>query len=144
MPASVAIALGSNLGDRAVTLRRAVAALEASVRVVRVSGVYETVPVDAPQGSPPFLNMAVAGHTSLEPLELLDALQAIEKRLGRVRSVRNAPRPIDLDLIFYDAIRMRTPRLTLPHPRYHQRRFVLDPLGEVWGAPGPRGLRASE
>ncbi len=131
MPVTVVIALGSNRGDRALNLRRAVDALGPDVRVVRISSVHETAPVDAPAGSPDFLNMIVVGYTSLLPLELLDRLQEIEQALGRVRGSRNAPRTIDLDLIFYDALRMRTPRLTIPHPRYAQRSFVLDPLAEV-------------
>lgn len=132
MPYSVAIALGSNLGDRARHLRAAIDALGDVMRVVRVSPVRETAPVDAPPGSPPFLNMAVSGYTSLSPEALLDALLAIERRLGRRRGIRNAPRSIDLDLIFHSANVRRTRKLTLPHPRYRQRVFVLEPLREVW------------
>lgn len=132
---TVAIALGSNLGDRALTLRRAIHELRGVVRVVRVSSFLETEPVDAPPGSPRFLNAVVIGYTSLDPLPLLEALQAIEARLGRRRTrVRNAPRTIDLDLLFHSAHRLRTPRLTLPHPRYQQREFVMRPLREVWRA----------
>ena len=92
---------------------------------------YETAPVDAPPHSPDFLNMAAAGLTSLPPVAVLDAMLLIERRLGRVRSIPNAPRIIDLDLIFYGARRIRTPRLTVPHPRYHEREFVLSPLRDV-------------
>lgn len=102
------------------------------MRIVRVSTIHETEPVDAPGGL--FLNMVVVGYTRLEPEELLDALLAIEKRLGRVRSgMRNEPRVIDLDLILYGATRMRTARLTLPHPRAAERAFVMEPLGECGG-----------
>lgn len=105
------------------------------VHVVRVSSMYETEPVDAPAGSPPFLNMAVAGYTSLPALDLLAALQAIESRFGRRRrGTRNAPRPIDLDLIIYGGHRLRTAALVVPHPRYREREFVLRPMREVWGA----------
>jgi 2-amino-4-hydroxy-6-hydroxymethyldihydropteridine diphosphokinase len=135
MPPTVAIALGSNLGDRAWHLRRAVHLLADVFRVVRVSSLYENPAIDAPPGSPPFLNMAVTGYTSLPPLALLDALLSIESRLGR--GIRNAPRPIDLDLIAYDAVRMHTPRLTLPHPRAHERDFVLLPLREIGYHPSP-------
>jgi 2-amino-4-hydroxy-6-hydroxymethyldihydropteridine diphosphokinase len=128
---SVVIALGSNLGDRRLHLARAVDALRREIGVVRVSSIHETDPVDAPPGSPPFLNTVVVGHTSLAPLALLDVLQGIETKLGRRRGVRNAPRTIDLDLILYGATRMRTKRLTLPHPRYREREFVLAPLREV-------------
>ena len=129
---TVAIALGSNLGDRARNLRAAVDALGDFVRVVRISRVRETEPVDAPTGSPPFLNMAVSGYTSLSPEALLDALLSIEKRLGRRRGLRNAPRTIDLDLIFHSAHMRRTKRLTLPHPRYAERSFVMEPLRDVF------------
>ena len=127
----VVIALGSNLGDRSWNLRRAVRELGRIVRLVRVSAVHETVPVDSPAGASDFLNMVVAGVTSLQPAELLLALHDIERRLGRVRTTRNAPRVIDLDLIFYGPRRIRTPDLIVPHPRYHQREFVLTPLREL-------------
>jgi len=133
MSSTVAIALGSNLGDRAYTLRRAIRELQRVVRVVRVSSFHETEPVDAPPGSPRFLNAVVVGHTSLTPLQLLKAMQSIERRLGRRPTrVRNAPRTIDLDLLFHSAHRARTRQLTLPHPRYWEREFVMRPLREVW------------
>lgn len=133
MPYTVAIALGSNLGDRATTLRRAIHEMRNVMRVVRVSSFRETKPVDAPPGSPDFLNAVVIGYTSLSPEQLLDALLAIESGLGRRRTgVRNAPRTIDLDLLFHSAHRVRTRKLTLPHPRYRQREFVMKPLREVW------------
>jgi 2-amino-4-hydroxy-6-hydroxymethyldihydropteridine diphosphokinase len=132
MPYSVLIALGSNLGDRVLNLRRAIDALAPDVRVVRISSIIETDPIDAPPGSPPFLNAVVAGHTALPPTLLLDRLQTIEERLGRRRTrIRNAPRTLDLDLILHSAHRARTPRLTLPHPRYRQREFVMRPAQEL-------------
>jgi 2-amino-4-hydroxy-6-hydroxymethyldihydropteridine diphosphokinase len=130
VPYTVVIALGSNLGDRRWYLRRAVDALRRVISVVRVSSVIETDPVDAPP--PKFLNMVVIGHTDLSPEKLLDALQEIETRLGRRRTTRNAPRVIDLDLILHSANRRRSARLTLPHPRYRERDFVMRPLREVW------------
>ena len=133
MSSTVAIALGSNLGDRALTLRRAIHELQRVVHVVRVSSFLETEPVDAPPGSPRFLNAVVVAHTPLAPLQLLEAMQTIESRLGRRRTrVHNAPRTIDLDLIFHSAHRVRSARLTLPHPRYREREFVMKPLAEVW------------
>lgn len=132
MTNSVVIALGSNLGDRRLNLARAIDALRREISLVRVSSIYETDPVDAPPGSPRFLNMVVTGHTALAPLALLDVLQRIESRLGRRRGLRNAPRTIDLDLILHGAHRLRTKRLTLPHPRYSEREFVMQPLREVW------------
>ena len=102
------------------------------MRIVRVSSVIETAAVDAPAGSPPFLNLVLIGHTSLSPMALLDAVLAIEKRLGRTRrGVRNEPRVIDIDLILHGATRMHTRALTLPHPRAHEREFVMAPLAEV-------------
>lgn len=132
MPFTVIVALGSNLEPRRWYLRAAVDALSPFVRVVRVSRVHETEPVDAPAGSPRFLNMVVAGHTSLSPEALMRALLDIELRLGRRRrGVRNAPRTIDLDLILHSAHRRATPFLTLPHPRYREREFVIMPMAEV-------------
>lgn len=126
------IALGSNLGDRPYNLRRALHELRWFVRVVRVSAFHETVPVDAPAGSPAFLNAVLTGYTPLDPLALVDELLALEKRLGRVRrGVRNEPRVIDLDLILHGSTRMHTRRLTLPHPRAAERPFVLEPLREI-------------
>jgi 2-amino-4-hydroxy-6-hydroxymethyldihydropteridine diphosphokinase len=135
---SIVIALGSNLGDRAWYLRRAIYELTRVVTVVRLSSIIETEPVDAPPESPRFLNMVIAGYTTLSPEELLDGLMAIETRLGRRRTARNAPRVIDLDLILHSANVRRSERLTLPHPRFRQREFVMKPLRELglWrGAP---------
>jgi len=129
VPASVLIALGSNLGDRALFLRRAIYELQRVIHVVRVSSFIETDPVDAPP--PKYLNAVVAGYTDLSPEALLDALHAIEARLGRRRSTRNAPRTIDLDLILHSANRVRTRTLTVPHPRYREREFVLAPMREL-------------
>ena len=131
MTHSIAIALGSNLGDRNHNLHRAIHELRGCMRVVRVSAIHETAPVDAPAGSPPFLNAVVAGFTSLAPYALLDCLNDIERRLGRRRGIRNAPRTIDLDLILYSARVMRSERLTIPHPRYLGREFVRGPLREL-------------
>lgn len=131
MPRTVVIALGSSLGNRALNLRRALHELGAYVRIVRVSAVHETEPVDAPAGSPWFLNVVAAGYTDVAPHALLDRLQRIERSLGRVRGIRNAPRTIDLDLIFYSGEVIRTPRLIVPHPRYRQREFVMAPLREI-------------
>jgi 2-amino-4-hydroxy-6-hydroxymethyldihydropteridine diphosphokinase len=134
MPDVAIVALGSNLGDREYHLRRALR--ELPIRVVRVSSFLETEPVDAPP--PMFLNAVAIGYTSLGPHALLAALLALEKRLGRRRrGVHNEPRIIDLDLIAYGATRMRTPELTLPHPRAHEREFVMKPLRGIWSAATP-------
>ena len=129
MSSSVLIALGSNLGDRALFLRRAIVSLRAVIHVVRVSSFIETDPVDAPP--PKYLNAVVAGYTDLAPATLLESLHKIESRLGRRRSTRNAPRTIDLDLILHSANLIRTRTLTIPHPRYLDREFVLGPLREL-------------
>ena len=127
---TVVIALGSNLCDREWYLRRAIEELRHVISIVRVSSIIETDPVDAPP--PKFLNAVVLGYTHLSPEELLDKLQEIEARLGRRRTTRNAPRTIDLDLILHGAHVRRTARLTLPHPRYREREFVMGPLREIW------------
>lgn len=129
VPRTVVIALGSNLGDRAYFLRRALFELRPYVRIVRISSIYETDPVNAPP--PRYLNMVIVGHTSLAPQALLGAMQDIESRLGRVRTFRNAPRTIDLDLIRYSGNVIRTRTLTVPHPRYREREFVMKPLREI-------------
>jgi len=134
-PYTVVIALGSNLGDRRWYLRRAIDELQRVISIVRVSSIIETEPVDAPP--PKFLNMVIVGHTRLSPEALLDALLDIEAKLGRRRTTRNAPRVIDLDLILHGANRRRSARLTLPHPRYREREFVMRPLREVWPPLGP-------
>ncbi len=127
----VVIAIGSNLGPRDYLLRRAIHELGRTVRVVRQSPIIETLAIDAPHGSPDFLNMIIAGVTRLTPDELLAGMHEIEARLGRVRRVRNGPRTIDLDLILYGAVLRRGRTLTLPHPRYRERNFVLAPLQEL-------------
>jgi len=138
---TVVIALGSNLGDRAYQLRRAIEALP--IRVVRVSAFVETEPVGAPAGSPRFLNAVAVGYTRMEPRALLEELLVVETRLGRVRrGRRNEPRTIDLDLILHGATRMSTSALTLPHPRAHGREFVMAPLRSVW-SDGKEGLPIS-
>lgn len=127
----VAVALGSNLGDREDHLRSAIAALESSIRHLRVSTFHDTAPVGVgPQ--PTFLNAAAVGETSLPAKTLLDTLLAIEKDLGRERPFPGAPRTLDLDLIFYDdAVIDEGPTLIVPHPRFRKRRFVLEPLSEI-------------
>jgi 2-amino-4-hydroxy-6-hydroxymethyldihydropteridine diphosphokinase len=130
-PIPVLIALGSNLGDRMLNLRRAVDELRPAVRVVRLSGVWETAPVDTPEGSGAFLNMVLAGWTGERSEPLLEAMHAIERRMGRVRRRLNEPRVIDLDLILYGAHLEWRGSLRVPHPRYRQRAFVLDPLREL-------------
>jgi 2-amino-4-hydroxy-6-hydroxymethyldihydropteridine diphosphokinase len=124
------IGLGSNLGDRVATLRTAVQRLETLGGVNAVSSLYETEPVGY-LGQPPFLNAVVALDTALAPADLLSTLLGIERDLGRTRSFPNAPRTLDLDLLLVDDVILYTPDLTLPHPRLHERAFVLVPLAEI-------------
>lgn len=127
----IAIALGSNIGDRGGTLRAALAMLPGEgVEVVRCSHVWETPPVPADQ--PAFFNAAVACHTELPSDDTLAALKRIEWRLGRRSGRRWGPRPIDLDLLLYSDQRFEGADLTVPHPRIAERAFVLAPLAEVW------------
>ncbi|RME70571.1 MAG: 2-amino-4-hydroxy-6-hydroxymethyldihydropteridine diphosphokinase [Planctomycetota bacterium] len=129
------IGLGSNLGDRERLIERACERLAASpgIAKLRRSRVRETAPVGGPPGQPAYLNAVLQCQTVLEPEALLAVLQRIERELGRDRSreVRWGPRPIDLDLLLYGQRTVRAPTLTVPHPRLHVRRFVLEPLCEL-------------
>ena len=131
--ATVLIALGSNLGDRKGNLDTAVRRLRAEpgVRVRQVSSYYETDPLNAPGEQGKYLNAAAELDTDLGPLPLLRRLLEIEHDLGRVRTVKNGPRSLDLDLIFYDQMVMDESDLVVPHPRLHDRAFVLVPLAEI-------------
>lgn len=129
------VALGSNLGDSSRILREAIQKLQAiSLQPLVQSSLWQTSPVDCPPSSPPFVNAVVAIVTGARetPESLLAKLQAIEKALGRrPKQVLNEPRPLDLDLIVFGRETRNTPTLSLPHPRAHLRRFVLQPLGEI-------------
>ena len=130
---SAYIALGSNLGDRAAHLRAALDRLGALGTVEAVSPFFDTEPVGY-TAQPRLLNAAAHLRTDLAPDELMNELLVIEAALGRVRLERWGPRIIDLDLLLYDDLAINTPNLTVPHPRLHERRFVLDPLAAI--APG--------
>ena len=121
------VGLGSNLGDREATILAAVAALPG---VAAISNLRETEPVGVTE-QPAFLNGAARLETELSPRELLDALLAVERGLGRERRERWGPRTIDLDLLLYGGETVAEPGLTVPHPRLHERRFVLEPLAEL-------------
>ena len=125
------IGLGANLGDCEAALQGAVRALVSlpGTCLLRLSSLYRSAPIDA--GGPDYFNAVAEIATPLEPLVLLDALQAIEHQAGRERPYRNAPRTLDLDLLRYGDARIDHPRLTVPHPRMHERAFVLLPLAEV-------------
>jgi 2-amino-4-hydroxy-6-hydroxymethyldihydropteridine diphosphokinase len=127
----VAIALGSNVGDRRAHLDYAVSALRTLLSNVTVSRYYDTVPVGASGPQAMYLNAAAAGETSLSPRDVLAALLAIEQERGRERPYVNAPRTLDLDLILLGDAVVEEPGLTVPHPRFRERRFVLEPLAAV-------------
>jgi 2-amino-4-hydroxy-6-hydroxymethyldihydropteridine diphosphokinase len=128
------VALGANLGDREATIRAALAALDAAdgVRVTAVSSLTETDPVGY-LDQPRFLNGAAALETTLPPRQLLDLLLAVERRFGRIRDgvPPQGPRTLDLDLLLYGDAELEEPGLRIPHPRLHERRFVLEPLAEL-------------
>lgn len=129
------LGLGANLGDRLANLRQAVAALRQAVEIQEISSIFETDPVGYAD-QPAFLNLALRGRTDLSPQGLLALAKAIEARMGRVASFRDAPRPIDIDVLLYGLGRdglsvVHTPDLVIPHPRIHERAFVLVPLAEI-------------
>jgi len=130
MEKTVYLSLGSNLGDRAHNLQAAVERLRLIGEVAAVSSFYETEPVGELQ-QPWFLNCAVMLRTEKMPRQLLAAVKAIEKALGRRRNVAKGPRAIDIDILLFDAFVVDVPSLTIPHPAMHERRFVLQPLAEI-------------
>ncbi len=129
--AVIFLGLGSNVGDREKNLHAAVDLLkENQVRIIRLSTIIETSPVGGvPQGD--FLNAVLKAETDLNPEELLALCQSIEKKLGRIKTVRNGPRTIDLDILYYAQEKIVTPELIIPHPRIQERDFVLIPLKEI-------------
>ncbi len=134
------LALGSNMGDRARWLRfarREIAALP-ETRLLKTASDYDTAPVGVPEAfqGRRFLNSAVLIETALSPHALLAACHEIERNAGRVRTIPNGPRPLDIDIILYGDLRLAAPELTLPHPRAREREFVLAPLRELF----PEGL----
>lgn len=128
--AQIYLALGSNLGDRLQNLRDAVEQLSPQVRVTKISGVYDTAPWGVIE-QPRFLNLVLAGETELAPIQVLRLLKEIERAMGRQETVRYGPRVIDLDVLLYDDVIFENEVLQIPHPRMHERRFVLEPLAEI-------------
>ena len=130
-PATVYLSIGSNVGDRLDHVRKACQRLQAAgFPLRRISAVYETEPVDVLEQDW-FLNLAVETETALPPLELLDRMHDIERELGRIRERPKGPRTIDIDILLYGDATLASDRLTLPHPRMLDRRFVLEPLREI-------------
>lgn len=148
----VAIGLGANLGDRLATLREATRRIAALTPILARSHVWETTPVGGP-AQPDFFNAALLVEWSGTPIELLDALMAIEADLGRVRTIPNGPRTLDLDVLWIEGRVVDEPRLVVPHPRVHIRAFALAPMlevapdatdprtGKVYAVPADPGVR---
>jgi 2-amino-4-hydroxy-6-hydroxymethyldihydropteridine diphosphokinase len=131
MAERIYLSLGSNVGDRAENIARAVAKIGAGgVRVIRESSLYETEPVEF-RDQNWFLNSVIEAETDLAPQELLNALLAIERALGRERRVPKGPRTIDIDILLYGDKQIHTPELDIPHPSMTERRFVLVPFAEI-------------
>jgi 2-amino-4-hydroxy-6-hydroxymethyldihydropteridine diphosphokinase len=141
------IGLGSNLGERGQTLRAALNRLTANpkVEVVAVSSFHETDPVGPVRDQPRFLNAAAELETTLGPRRLLDLLLQVETELGRTRDgPAGGPRTLDLDLLLYGDEQIDEPGLQVPHPRLHERAFVLEPLEELGWRPAARGYTGSD
>ena len=125
------LGLGSNVGDREMALLSAVRLLEKpDLRVTRVSSLYETEPMYV-TGQPRFLNQVAEIETSLMPMQLLSRVLGVERELGRTRTLAKGPRTIDIDVLLYGRFVVESPRLVVPHPGLHERRFVLEPLAEL-------------
>ncbi len=133
MSHNIYLALGTNTGDRLANLRAAIRSLPPQVIVRAESSIYETEPWGY-TAQPAFLNMALHAETDFSALELLTHLKRLEQTLGRVPSFQNGPRLIDMDILFYDDLTLETLTLVIPHPRLHERAFVLVPLMDI--APG--------
>jgi 2-amino-4-hydroxy-6-hydroxymethyldihydropteridine diphosphokinase len=126
----VYLSLGSNLGDREVNLRTAVAKLSAIGNPIAVSSFYDTEPVEV-ASQPWFLNCVVKLDTEKMPRQLISAILALEQEMGRQRKQQKGPRTIDIDILLFGSSVIEIPSLTIPHPKLHQRRFVLEPLAEI-------------
>jgi 2-amino-4-hydroxy-6-hydroxymethyldihydropteridine diphosphokinase len=127
------IGIGANLGDAVTTVRNAIHVLgeQPHCRVMASSSLYRTAPVGADKDQPDYINAVVQLDTALGPTLLLETLLAVEKRFGRVRTTPNAPRTLDLDLLLYADRQIDHPGLVVPHPRMHERAFVLAPIAEI-------------
>ncbi|MEE8619251.1 MAG: 2-amino-4-hydroxy-6-hydroxymethyldihydropteridine diphosphokinase [Dehalococcoidales bacterium] len=129
-PLTVYLGLGSNVGNRQDNLDRALDLLSQRLRIGEVSSIYNTEPIGN-VNQPRFLNLVCQAYTRLVPRELLTLAKGIELKLGRVLGKSNAPRPIDIDILFYGDLVIETPELVIPHPRLTERAFVLVPLTEI-------------
>ncbi len=130
LPSAVFIGIGANIGPVSKNFARALANIEKYARVLALSSLYESDPV-GPQDQPKFTNAVIKVETRLSPFKLLLLLQTIEKEIGREKTVLWGPRVIDLDIIFYGDLIINTDSLVIPHPKAHERRFVMEPLLEI-------------
>ncbi len=129
-PVTVYLGLGSNMGNRQANLEKALELLSQRLRVEKISTIYDTEPIGN-TNQPRFLNLVCQIYTRLAPTELLALAKGIESKLGRIPGKSNAPRPIDIDILFYDDRVVETPELVIPHPKLTERAFVLVPLAEI-------------
>lgn len=127
----VVLALGANLGDPRKQISLAIDAIRDIVKVEKVSSLYETAPFKVNDSQPNYINAVLIGDTELQPKELIKELLAIEAKLGRQRTLPKAARTIDIDIVDYEGFFLESEELTLPHPRAHERRFVLAPWAEI-------------
>ena len=128
--ADVFIGIGSNIGNKEENIRSSIKLMKKKCRILKTSSLYETEPVGYKEQDW-FLNCAIEAETKIEPLELLEFLKSIEKNIGRVKEIKNGPRIIDMDILFYDDKIINESELIIPHPRLHERLFVLEPLKEI-------------
>ena len=124
------IGIGSNIGDRESNIEKAIILLSEHCKIIESSSLYETEPIGYKEQNW-FLNCVIGIQTSYKPRELHTALQYIEREIGRIRNIPNGPRVIDLDLLLYGSLIFNSEELEIPHPRFHQRKFVLVPLQEI-------------
>ena len=127
----VVLALGANLGDPRKQISLAIDAIRDLVKVEKVSSLYETAPFKVNDTQPNYINAVLVGETELQPKELIKELLAIEAKLGRQRTLPKAARTIDIDIVDYEGFFLESDELKLPHPRAHERRFVLEPWVEI-------------
>ncbi len=128
---TVYLGLGSNMGNRQENIKKSLELLENNlIKILKCATIIETDPVGGPKQDK-YLNTVAEAKTSLSPQDLLTQLHQIEKQLGRIRTIKNGPRPIDIDILLYGNINIQTPQLTIPHPRMLKRDFVMIPLKEI-------------
>jgi 2-amino-4-hydroxy-6-hydroxymethyldihydropteridine diphosphokinase len=130
-PVTIYLGLGSNMGSREDNLKKAIEEIVHRLRLGKVSSMYDTKPMGDNPDQPRFLNMACEVSTILPPTALLTLLQGFELKLGRMPAKKNAPRPIDIDILLYGDTVLKTPELTIPHSKMAEREFVLVPLAEI-------------